>query len=79
MTTKLFCILQGSPPSYTLLDLFQLRVVQDRSESFTSYRGVKFNLSRFFLNIPQNIIAFSLDSRYRRYLPIWDKGIPVAC
>nr|DAE26867.1 MAG TPA: hypothetical protein [virus sp. ctCsQ3] len=28
---------------------------------------------------PQNIIAFSLDSRYRRYLPIWDKGIPVAC
>nr|DAO65540.1 MAG TPA: hypothetical protein [Bacteriophage sp.]DAZ48680.1 MAG TPA: hypothetical protein [Caudoviricetes sp.] len=34
------------------MDLFQLRVVQDRSESFASHRGVKFNLSRFFLNIP---------------------------
>lgn len=55
--------------SCTLLDLFQLRVVQDHSESFTSYRGVKINLSRFFSIFPQNIIAFSLDSRYRRYMP----------
>ena len=36
-------------------------------------------LIKVLLNIPPNIIAFSLDSRYKRYLPIWDKGIPVAC
>nr|DAT24854.1 MAG TPA: hypothetical protein [Bacteriophage sp.] len=36
-------------------------------------------LIKVLLDIPQNIIAFSLDSRYKRYLPIWDKGIPIAC
>lgn len=36
-------------------------------------------LIKVLLNIPQNIIAFSLDSRYKRYLPIWDNGIPIAC
>lgn len=37
-------------------------------------------LIKVLLDIPpKNIIAFSLDSRYRRYLPIWDKGIPIAC
>lgn len=52
--------------TYTFLEI-QLRVVQDHSERLTSYRGVKFNLSRFFPIFPQNIIAFFLDSRYRRY------------
>jgi hypothetical protein len=62
------------------------------SLGFVSVKGGARSLGEFYLaqrceiqpikaftNIPQNIIAFSLDSRYRRYLPIWDKGIPVAC
>lgn len=41
--------------SCTFLEI-QLRVVRDHSERLTSYRGVKFNLSRFFSIFPPKIL-----------------------
>ena len=46
--------------SCTLLDLFQLRAVQDHSERFASHRGVKINLSRFFSISPKILLHFPL-------------------
>lgn len=81
-----FCILHRTVLlSCTSLDFVQLKAVQDRLRGFGMYihSHVKINLSRStsYQNTP-NILLFLfllLDSRYRRYLPIWDKGIPVAC
>lgn len=71
--------------SCTSLDFVQLKAVQDRLRGLGVYihSHVKTNLSRStpYENTP-NILLFLflfLDSRYKRYLPIWDKGIPVAC
>lgn len=81
-----FCILHRTVLlSCTSLDFVQLKAVQDRLRGFGVYihSHVKISLSRStpYENTP-NILLFLfllLDSRYRRYLPIWDKGIPVAC
>ena len=81
-----FCILHRTVLlSCTSLDFVQLKAVQDRLRWLGVYihSHVKINLSRSapYQNTP-NILLFLflfLDSRYRRCLPIWDKGIPVAC
>lgn len=59
LLTVYLCNQDGPPFNIYLFGFIQLRVVQDYPRGFASHRGVKFNLSRIFLNTPDYLLQNS--------------------
>lgn len=59
LLTVYLCNQDGPPFNIYLFGFVQLRVVQDYPRGFASHRGVKFNLSRIFLNTPYYLLQNS--------------------